>query len=773
MAGAAGIRAGGAFVEIFARDGKFHQAMGRVEARMRNLGRLMQRVGTSMALGGTAIGLPLILAARQAATFEDALLGMKAAAGLSAKDVSALEQEALRLSAAMGIDPANIANAFLELTKAGMSVEEVLKGAGKSAVEFARVSGVDMADAAVFMKVAMNTFGVSATQAVDTLSAAADASETSIAAMVESFALVGSAGKTFDQSLFDVSQGLAALAKYGIRGEEAGTGIKTMLMRLVSPASTAHDALAKVGLTVASFRDADGKILPIVQIVDVLAKKLKDVDRITRDQVLGDVFGDRGIRVVGAFLDMGVAGFDNLADAMEGNLPVAAKFDILMSGITGGFEKMMAAVKRLSIAFAGALGSSMGVVTNAIVGLLDGLASFVKAFPMLSKVVAGTALGLFAFGTAAIFGGIALKVMATGLGVLSKAVMALFTPMGAMVAIVVGGIALIVAAAYRLSPTFKAEADAIMAALSRLDFASAWEVMNLNLAIALTQAAQQFENAFAAIKNTVVATADFIGDKLTEGLDRFLSMFGADILSLQGSLEKLGIYFRSAFDFSWATGEMQKALDEVDARMEQERAKAGTADERAAGRTGDRQTAADSRQERDARRNAGYDGTVETLRQELDMARRRARGETAAKPEPGKSDVKRSDPRKPMEGAPAAAGAGEGRTVGTFSGGALAGQLGIGPVLDVQERVAAGVERAADGIGELVAMGGGKVPDMGQVKSAIAAAQQAVDAGGASLNDSDKELLSAAEKTALGVQSTVDLLRQLVTEAKHGGLAFV
>jgi hypothetical protein len=126
-----------------------------------------------------------------------------------------------------------------------------------------------------------------------------------------------------------------------------------------------------------------------------------------------------------------------------------------------------------------------------------------------------------------------------------------------------------------------------------------------------------------------------------------------------------------------------------------------------------------------------------------------------------------------MEGAPAAAGAGEGRTVGTFSGGALAGQLGIGPVLDVQERVAAGVERAADGIGELVAMGGGKVPDMGQVKSAIAAAQQAVDAGGASLNDSDKELLSAAEKTALGVQSTVDLLRQLVTEAKHGGLAFV
>jgi len=185
MSSVGGVRAGGAFVEIFAKDGAFQQAMGRVQARLRAVGASMQQLGTKLMLGGTAVGLPLVLAARQAASFEDALLGMRAAAGLSAKDVKRLEEEALRLSRSMGVAPAAVANAMLELAKAGMSIEDVLGGAAESAVQFARVSGVEMADAAVFMKVAMNSFGVSAVEAVDTLSAAADASETSIAAMVE------------------------------------------------------------------------------------------------------------------------------------------------------------------------------------------------------------------------------------------------------------------------------------------------------------------------------------------------------------------------------------------------------------------------------------------------------------------------------------------------------------------------------------------------------------------------------------------------------------
>lgn len=775
MASAGSVRAGGAFVEIFAKDGPFQQAMARVENRLKIVGQKMRQLGTSASLAGAAIGIPMVMAARQAATFEDALLGMEAAAGLSADQVKALEKESLRLSKSMGVDPAKVAGAFLELTKAGMSVEEVLAGAGKSAVEFARVSGVEMVDAAVFMKVAMNTFGVSASQAVDTLSAAADASETSIAAMVESFALVGSAGKAFDQSLFDVSQGLAALAKYGIRGEEAGTGIKTMLMRLTSPADTAHEALAKVGLTVASFRDMDGKILPLVQIVDVLAKAMQNVDRITRDQVLGDVFGDRGIRVVGAFLDMGVAGFGDLAKAMEGNLPVATKFQILMGGISGMFSKLSAAVQRLSIAFAGALGTSLDSATAAIVNFLDGVSALLQKFPILAKIAAGAAAGLVLFGIVAITAGISLNVLSKTLGAVAKAIAFIATPMGATVTAVVGGIALILMAAYQLSPAFRQEANAIMAALGRLDFAAAWQVMNLNLAIALTQMAQQFEDAWAAIRNGVVAAAAFIGDKLIEGLDRFMTMFGADILTLQAGLEKLGLYFKAAFDWKFAATGLRDAIQAVDDRIARERERSPSAGSRAADRRAGRDRAAAARDAADRARNDAYEQTIDALREDLERARRAALGEVET-PQDQASGVKRSPERAPMEDMPAAATAGNGigRTIGTFAS-EIAGRLGAGPELSAAERTANATERTAVGVERLMGMGdfgpGGK-PQLDDVNKALMAAVDQSKVTPPAPGGTDRELVSSSEKTAAGIEAAVNYLRQIASAANRGGLQF-
>lgn len=778
MASAGSVRAGGAFVEIFARDTAFQRAMSGVQARLRTVGAAMQQFGTKMMLAGTAAGLPLVLAARQAATFEDAILGMSAAAGLSAEEVGKLQAESLRLSREMGVSPEKIANAMLELAKAGMSVNDVLNGAARSAVEFSRVSGVEMADAAVFMKVAMNSFGVSAVEAVDTLSAAADASETSIAAMVESFALVGSAGALFSQSLFDVSQGLAVLARFGIRGEEAGTGIKTMLVRLTSPSKEASDALAKIGLSVNSFRDAKGNLLPLVQIVGVLEKALKGVDNQVRDQVLTDVFGDRGIRVIGAFLNVGTAGFVTMADAMESNLPVSAKFQILMSGLSGAFEKLNAAVKRLSIAFAVSLGDSVNTVASSLAWIMDMLAMLIQRFPVAAKIVAGVVAGIFALGAAAILAGVAMKVMAAGIAVVTAVVLALSTTIGALVAILVGGVTLALVAAYQLSPAFRKEVKAIMAAIGNLDFSTAWRIMVLNLSIALVQMGQAFENAWAGLKNTAAAAGMFIGDKLVEGLDRFLGWFGSSIIDLQGKLEKLGIYFRSAFNFSWATGELQKQLAAVDARLAREKQRAPTADARAQDRRDERDAAAKDRQRANDARNAGYNSTIEALRDELDAERRKTMGEKPA----AKTSAKRSDPRDPrVDGPPGdtadvkaaeTAKAPQPATLSTFAAD-IAGQIGIGPELDYAAETAKNTKRAADALETLIGTGdfgkgGIKAFDPAAIGTALASASSSVTAPVAA---ADRDMLSASEKTAAAAERMAATLDR-IARASGGGLAF-
>lgn len=421
MSTAGAIRAGHCFVEISADDSGFNRTIKTVHNRMAALSQSLRQTGTAMALGGAALGLPMVMAARKAAEFENALLELQGSVSdLSPKQLKAVRDEALRMSKDMGVAPAKIAQSFALLVKAGMSVEEAMNGAARSAVEFARVSGVEAQQAATFMKVAMNVFGVSASEAADTLSAAADASETDIAHMVEAFGLVGSAGKTFDQSLFGVAQGFAALARYGIQGEEAGTGIKVLLSRLVAPSQEAEKALGKLGLSVAAFRDADGKLLPMVQIVGMLSDAMKGMSKDARgaimaDKALVDVFGDRGIKVIGAFADMGVEGFDRLGGEMEAQRTVAEKFAIMMQGISGAFERMQSAVERLSIAFGTGLSPALAVASHGIAIVIDLLAWLLNGIPILSPVIAGATAVTFSLGMAMVGVGWAMSAVQFGI----------------------------------------------------------------------------------------------------------------------------------------------------------------------------------------------------------------------------------------------------------------------------------------------------------------------------------------------------------------------
>lgn len=414
MSGAAEIRAGRATIEIGARDGAFHQAMNRVQAKMRAVAQTMQRVGTGMSLAGLGLGMPLVQAARQAATFEDALLGMKAAARLSDEDIKRLGDEAKRLSASMGVGPGKIAQGFMELAKAGMEVETIMAGAGKAATEFFRVSGVDVQTASEMMTTTMGTFGASVQEVVDSLSAASDSSETSISAMVESFSQMGSAAASFNQSVFGVSQALVALAHNNIKGEEAGTAIKTMLTKLVAPTDDAKEALGRLGLSVADFRDEMGRLLPMAQIAGVFERALKGMDGNARDlmlsqQALVDVFEQRGIKVITAFANIGEKGFRDIERKMKEALPVSEKFKIVMSGISGQFERLSSGMDRVSIAFGEAVGGSLIATTDVLVKMMDALARFIEAFPMFAVGAAAVAAGLVAIGTAAIFGTLMLK----------------------------------------------------------------------------------------------------------------------------------------------------------------------------------------------------------------------------------------------------------------------------------------------------------------------------------------------------------------------------
>lgn len=413
---ASAVRAGQAFVEITANDTQFQRTLKKTQHSIVRLSSTLQRTGTGMAIGGAAMGLPMLLAARSAATFQDSLLELKGAASdLSSDGLAQVRSEALRLSRTMGVSATRIAQSFTLLIKAGMTVEEVLGGASKAAVELAHVGGVEAAQAAEFMADAINVFGKSAEETVNTLSAAADASSTSIAQMLEGFGQIAGFAKQNGQSLFGVSQALAVLSGFGMKGSEATTGLKAVLMHLLAPTNQAREALAELGLTVEDLVDKNGTMLSFAQIAEVFQKKMGGMSQDARQTLLSrkalvDVFGSYGIRVISSFVQAGKEKFDEMATKMEEARTVSQKFSISMSGLTGVGNSLMAVVERLAIAFAdGGFTKGVRMAADATIWIIDKFSWLLSSVPGLAPILAGLAGGLFAVGIAAVGAGAALQ----------------------------------------------------------------------------------------------------------------------------------------------------------------------------------------------------------------------------------------------------------------------------------------------------------------------------------------------------------------------------
>jgi len=425
---ASNVKAGGVFVEIGADPRKFFGALNRINRAMANMGRSMAGAGAKLGGIGVASLAPFAAAVRQGTAYQSTLLNIAASTGATAAELDKLKAASMQMSQAMGIGPTQITQSFLELRKAGMSVEQVLGGAGKAAIEFATVGQMDVAQAAVVMADAMRVFGVDASTAANSISSAADASSTSIELMSQSFSQVAAVAALANQSIGDTSAAIAILANAGIKGSDAGTSLKTMLMRLMAPADDAVGALDQIGLSVDSFRNADGSMKPMVEIIRTLNGALGDMDQAAKDDIFRRIFGQDAIRAAAVLTSTGVNGFNAMTEAMGGALSVGEKYKTMMSGLAGAAGNIMAAMERLAIAISDAVGPALMSVVAPITGLINGLADFASKNKEAVAQFAKFAVAAVVVGGALTSLGISLQVAAFGFGGITKALALVLSP---------------------------------------------------------------------------------------------------------------------------------------------------------------------------------------------------------------------------------------------------------------------------------------------------------------------------------------------------------
>lgn len=406
------VRGGQVFVEIGADPKKFFAALTKLNGQIGKLGASMQNVGAKMTAIGVGLGVPIGLAVRQFAAFDDAIRATAAVSQASGRELQMLNDKARELGATTSFTAIQVANLMTELGRAGFKPDEINAMTG-AVLDLARATGTDAALSAGIMAATLRQFGLGATEAAraaDVLTKAANSTFNTVEGLGESLKYAGPVAKSLGLSLEDTTAILGVLGNVGIQGSEAGTALRRL--SVISAAS--GDKLKELfGVT---NTDAAGNLKPLVQILDEINTATASMPVAERTKRMAEAFGLLGITSANV-LSSTAGGVRGLADELRNAEGTAAKAAKEMdAGLGGAFRIAISAIEGTALALGDALAPSLIAALNGVIDVATGLTTFVKANQdLILSVAKGIAL-FTAVGGTLIGLGATLKLVSFSMG---------------------------------------------------------------------------------------------------------------------------------------------------------------------------------------------------------------------------------------------------------------------------------------------------------------------------------------------------------------------
>jgi TP901 family phage tail tape measure protein len=431
----AGASLGSASGEIEIRIAEAMANIGALQQRLNTFGTQSQSAfakaqGAGVALVGMGAGILGFLGAgtKLAADFEHQMSAVNAVTDATTAQFADLRQLALDLGKATSFSASEAAGAIEELAKAGVGIEDILGGAAKGATDLAAAAGIAVPRAAEIMATTLNIFSLAGTEAAhvaDVFAAAAAKSATDADELSMALSQSGTVLAAFGVDLETSVGALALFADNSLKGSDAGTSLRTMLLSLVNPTDKASAEMERLGL---SFFDASGEFIGIEAAAGQLRSQLAGLTEQERLTALEVIFGADAVRAANilyeegaegvaeytaAVDDAGAAGqaakerLDNLKgslDQLRGSLETAGivigtfflpKIRALVDAATkavNAFLGLPAPVQKVAAILAAAAGS-VALISGGFLLLAPRIMATATAFrallPLLGRVVAG------------------------------------------------------------------------------------------------------------------------------------------------------------------------------------------------------------------------------------------------------------------------------------------------------------------------------------------------------------------------------------------------
>ena len=388
----AGYQAG--LAQASASTKKFQNDVGRAAQRS---GVSLSHLGVVAGAAGVAVAAGLKAAVDAAANFEERLDAIGAVSNATSEQMDKLRRKALQMGEQTVFSATESAAAMEELIKAGLSVPDVLNGAADAAVALAAAGGIEIPEAAKLAANAMSVFNLEAAQlpkVADLIAGAANASAIDVAEFGMALSQAGAVADLSGLSFDELSVAIAAMGNAGIKGSDAGTSLKSLLLQLIPNTNGAHDAMAALGIVMEDgtnrFFDAAGQMKDLNDVAGILHEGLEGLSEKDRNELLKRAFGTDAIRAATILAKEGKEGLEDLAGAM-GEVTAAEVAEKRMDNFRGAMEQVSGAVETLAIRvgekliphltdFADWVTENMPAIRRTVVSGVDGMVDSLEDF---------------------------------------------------------------------------------------------------------------------------------------------------------------------------------------------------------------------------------------------------------------------------------------------------------------------------------------------------------------------------------------------------------
>ena len=594
------------------------------EQKFKGFSSALNTVGSGLA---KSVTLPLLgigtAAVKVTSTFDSAMSEVKAISGATGTQFTQLRDKAIEMGAKTKFSATESAEAFKYMAMAGWDTKDMLNSIS-GVMNLAAASGEDLGTVSDIVTDAMTAFGLAADGTTkvlkngynvevsnaehfsDVLAEASSRSNTNVSLMGATFKYVAPIAGAMGYSIEDTAVAIGLMANAGIKGEQAGTALRSTITRLVKPTKESGTAMDALGISVTN---SDGSMKSLD---DVLRQVRSSMSGLTEDQkasYAAMLAGQEGMSGLLAIVNASDEDYQKLsesiqnctgasqemADTMQDNLGGAVtllKSALESAGITIG-ERLTPYIRELAEWITGlvekfnSLSDSQQDLIVKIGLILAAIAPAMligsKVFSLLSSVIGiitavGSALStVFAFGLNAT--ALSAAGASTGVTMLAGAIGFLASPITLVIAAITALVAAFVIA-YKKSETFRNFINSLVEDLKTFfteTVPQAFEIFKEKISEVFENAKQKIGEFKDKCQEIVQNVIEFFTVTLPQGIEQFATVtipsFVQNVITfLQELPNNLGImvgemlghlYLFATSAIEWATTAIPEFINSV------------------------------------------------------------------------------------------------------------------------------------------------------------------------------------------------------------------